>query len=292
MTTHSAFCLLDDLGVLRFRGADVRKFLQGQLSNDVDRLSPDTLLRAALHNPPGRTLALMGLLSGHDGEVLALLPRDLISSISTLLKRYVLRSKVTIDDDSASFRILGLAASEVSAARAQPGQLCRYGLQQEDQRWLLLQPESGSPDLDFGMPRDTWRALDIAAGLPYLPSLLSGEFVAQMLNLDCIDAISFDKGCYTGQEVIARAHYRGRVKRRMQHFLTNAPAALAAGASAHLQDGRAVRVIDAVTRADGRCEFLAVAPLTVSAHEVDESLGTRGEHIAAQSLALPYPLPE
>jgi folate-binding protein YgfZ len=291
MTTHSAFCLLDDLGVLRFRGADVREFLQGQLSNDIDRLSPDTLLRAAVHNPQGRTLALMGLLSGHDGDVLALLPRDLISSISTLLKRYVLRSKVTIDDDSTRFRILGLAASEVSAARAQPGQLCRYGLQ-EDQRRLLLQPAPGSPELDVGMPRDSWRALDIAAGLPYLPSLLSGEFVAQMLNLDCIDAISFNKGCYTGQEVIARAHYRGRVKRRMQHFLTLGPAALAAGASAHLQDGRAFRVIDAVTRADGRCEFLAVAPLSVSAHEVQEGLDTRGEHIAAQSLALPYPLPE
>ena len=128
MTSHSPFCLLDDLGVLRFRGADVRKFLQGQLSNDVERLSPDTLLRAAFHNPQGRTLALMGLLAGEDGEVLALMPRDLTSSISTSLKRYVLRSKVTIADESAAFRILGVNAAELTTAGAQPGQLCRYGL--------------------------------------------------------------------------------------------------------------------------------------------------------------------
>jgi folate-binding protein YgfZ len=291
MTSHSPFCLLDDLGVLRFRGADVRKFLQGQLSNDVERLSPDTLLRAAFHNPQGRTLALMGLLAGEDGEVLALMPRDLTSSISTSLKRYVLRSKVTIADESAAFRILGVNAAELTTAGAQPGQLCRYGLQ-ADQRMLLLQSASSSPQLAFGMPRESWRALDIAAGLPWLSSPLSGEFVAQMLNLDCIDTISFNKGCYTGQEVIARAHYRGRVKRRMQRFVSDGPAALTVGASGHLQDGRGFRVIDVVTRADARCEVLAVAPLSLSAHEPGESAETRSERIAARTLALPYPLPE
>jgi tRNA-modifying protein YgfZ len=291
MTTHTPFCLLDDLGVLRLRGADVRTFLQGQLSNDVERLSPDTLLRAGLNNPQGRTMALMGLLAGEDGDVLALMPRELTSSISTLLKRYVLRSKVAIVDESASFRILGLNASEVTSAGVQPGQLCRYGLQ-ADQRMLLLQSAASSPQLTFGMSRESWRALDIAAGLPWLSSVLSGEFVAQMLNLDCIDAISFNKGCYTGQEVIARAHYRGRVKRRMQRFLSDGPVALTAGAAGHLQDGRGFRVIDAVTRTDARCEFLAVAPLTPSAHEPGESLEARSEHIAARTLALPYPLPE
>jgi folate-binding protein YgfZ len=291
MTTHSPGCLLGDLGVVRFRGADVRKFLQGQLSNDVQRVSADTLLRAALSNSQGRTLALIGLLAA-DGDILALMPRDLIASISTLLKRYVLRSKVTLDDDSAAFRIVGLMASDVSAPGLSPGQLCRYGLQ-ADQRRLLLQPAAAVPEVQFDVARDTWRALDIAAGLPQVTGTLSGEFVAQMLNLDCIDAISFDKGCYTGQEVIARAHYRGRVKRRLQRFVTQGPATLAPGAAGQLQDGRAFRVTDAVTRADGRCEFLAVAPLASMEHEAPETgSGSATERLAAHGLPLPYPLPQ
>jgi tRNA-modifying protein YgfZ len=299
MTTHSPGCLLDDLGVIRFRGADTRLFLQGQLSNDIERLSPDTLLRASVNTPQGRTLALMGLIAS-DSDVLALMPRDLIASISTLLKRYVLRSKVTLTDDSAAFRIVGLQATDVTAAGLQRGQLCRYGLQ-ADQRLVLLQPVTTHADVTFEMAREHWRALDIAAGLPYVASALSGEFVAQMLNLDCIDAISFNKGCYTGQEVIARAHYRGRVKRRMQRFVADVATGFDRGVSGHLQDGRAFRVIDAVTRADGRCEFLAVAPLAGAVQEaVPESAPEsapgsqtdRGERLTAQSLPLPYPIPD
>jgi folate-binding protein YgfZ len=286
MTTHSPGCLLEDLGVLRFQGADARKFLQGQLSNDIERLSPDTLLRASLNTPQGRTLALLGLVAS-DADVLAVMPRELINTICTVLKRYVLRSKVTLADDSTAFRIVGLHATDVTAPSLQSGQLCRYGFQ-ADQRMLVLQPATAAADLHYDVSRDTWRALDIAAGIPYLSSALSGEFVAQMLNLDCIDAISFNKGCYTGQEVIARAHYRGRVKRRMQRLVTAASSALLPGSAGHLQDGRAFRVVDAVLRADGHCEFLAVVPL---AHNEEPDPHGETTRLSAESLPLPYPLP-
>lgn len=289
MTTHSPGCLLDDLGVLRFQGADTRKFLQGQLSNDMARLSPDTLLRASLNTPQGRTLALMGLLASDD-DVLAVMPRELIGNICTLLKRYVLRSKVTLADDSASFRIVGLHAMDMTPPDVPPGQLCRYGLQ-ADQRLLWLQPAATASDLHYDMTRDAWRALDIAAGIPWLSSLLSGEFVAQMLNLDCIDAISFSKGCYTGQEVIARAHYRGRVKRRMQRFVTPAFRALQAGSSGHMQDGRAFRVVDAVLSSEGQCQFLAVVPLAPP-EEVDAEREIQTTRLSAQPLPLPYSIPD
>ena len=82
-----------------------------------------------------------------------------------------------------------------------------------------------------------------------------------MLNLDVLGAIAFDKGCYTGQEVIARAHYRGRVKRRMQRFVTHAPRALQPGDAAELTDGRSFKVVEAAQHADGRCEFLAVGAM-------------------------------
>jgi folate-binding protein YgfZ len=109
--------------------------------------------------------------------------------------------------------------------------LFRYGLHDDD-RWLLVRAAASASMTGPAITREQWRARDIAAGLPQIVTATSAAFVAQMLNLDCIDAISFTKGCYTGQEVIARAHYRGRVKRRMQRFVSMAPLPLlAAGAS-------------------------------------------------------------
>ena len=116
----------------------------------------------------------------------------------------------------------------------------------------------------------------------------SEQFVAQMLNLDVLNGISFTKGCYTGQEVIARAHYRGRVKRRMQRFRTLSPAQLAVGDTGKLRDGRGFRVVEAASLADGRCEFLAVAP--VGAGD-DEQADTASSSLDAEVLPLPYELP-
>ncbi len=92
-----------------------------------------------------------------------------------------------------------------------------------------------------------------------------------MLNLDALNAIAFDKGCYTGQEVIARAHYRGRVKRRMQRFvsLSRAACQLSPGDSGQLGDGRTFKVVRAAQLADGRCDFLAVAPLGTGSDAIE-----------------------
>ncbi len=135
------------------------------------------------------------------------------------------------------------------------------------------------------------RAADIAAGLPQVYVATSEKFVAQMLNLDCIGAIAFDKGCYTGQEVIARAHYRGRVKRRMQRFATRTPLAapLRPGDALRLGDGRRLELVDALVLADGRAEFLAVGPLPGGA---EESPAAALPLIDCDTLPLPYALPD
>ena len=147
--------------------------------------------------------------------------------------------------------------------------------------------------LDELDPSERWRALAVAAGEPQICAATSEQFVAQMLNLDVLGAIAFDKGCYTGQEVIARAHYRGRVKRRLQRFVTHSPLRLEPGDAGELSDGRAFKVVNAVALADGRCEFLAVAPLagTDSAAGRPQPGAERATVISAQQLALPYPLP-
>jgi folate-binding protein YgfZ len=158
--------------------------------------------------------------------------------------------------------------------------------------------------------RDEWRLLEMADGLPQVYAATSEEFVAQMLNLDVLGGIAFEKGCYTGQEVIARAHYRGRVKRRMQRFWSRHPARLAVGDSGQLADGRSFKVVEAVQLANGHCEFLAVAPRVgdadgqapVAAGRSDTqpegapAAGARTDHASVvldvESLPLPYDLPD
>jgi tRNA-modifying protein YgfZ len=290
MNQPAALCLLDDLGTLRFSGAEVEKFLQGQLSNDVSTLTAGALLRAGVHNPQGRTLALLGLVRADQGDILALLPRELLPAIATHLRRYLLRAKVTISDDSAQYRVLGLARA--AAAGALSGRQVGYGPAHES-RALVIQNALEPPPPVPLLSREQWRALDIAAGLAQVYSATSGQFVAQMLNLDCIDAISVSKGCYTGQEVIARAHYRGRIKRRLQRFVSRAALRLAAGDSGVLADGRSFRVVEATQHADGVCEFLAVASLAGATAEAEEAgQSPAGAGVPVSALPLPYPLPE
>jgi tRNA-modifying protein YgfZ len=253
-------------GLLHFRGVDAVKFLQGQLSNDMALLRADQLLLAGLHNPQGRVLALLRLVAPEPGHVIALLPADLAGAVLSTLQRYVLRAKVTISQESVDAG---------GAARA-PG--AAIGA-------LAAQLPAVADAVAAGA-----RARDIAAGIPQVYAATSGEFIAQMLNLDCIGAISFSKGCYTGQEIIARTHYRGRAKRRVQRFATAAHAALEPGQSISLNDGREAQVVDAVVRADGRTEFLAVAPIPAGAAG-STAAGAPAAAIECTPLPLPYMLP-
>jgi folate-binding protein YgfZ len=217
--------MLDHFGVLAVRGVDARKFLQGQLSQDVLGLRADQVVWAGLHNPQGRTLALLRLVPQGETDVLCVLPRELLANALTVLRKYLLRAKATLTDESAMWQIVGLTddaalARDPGSARHDDGRiLWRHA---SDGRVLALEPHgseaggandaNGATDASAASGLD-WLRADIAAGLPELTAQTSGEFVAQMLNLDALGGISFNKGCYTGQEVIARAHYRGRVKR-------------------------------------------------------------------------------
>jgi folate-binding protein YgfZ len=225
------------------------RFLQGQLSNDVELVRPDKPLYAGLHNPQGRVIALLRVFAIAPDDILMVLPYELAAPVAARLAKYVLRAKAKVTDASTDSVLTS------SSAYASP-----------------------SP------------AERIAAGLPQVYGATSEQFVAQMLNLDVIGAISFTKGCYTGQEVIARAHYRGRVKRRMQRFRTTGPATLGVGDGGKFRDGRSFKVVEAVTLDDGRCEFLAVAPLTHGTEEPgDDDAG--GTVVDVEQLTLPYELP-
>lgn len=281
---------LEDFGWIAARGPDARAFLQGQLSQDVLGLAADHIALAGLHNPQGRTLAVLRLVPIATGDLLLGLPAEMLPEVLQRLRRYQLRAKLTLEDATQAWRAFGLAGENAAAllashqllpAGADRGALATHQGQlawrhdTAPTRFIVLQPCLGTSDQEApfvqGWPANdaqstgtaglAWHAADIAAGLPEVRTANREAFVAQMLNLDVLQAISFTKGCYTGQEVIARAHYRGRVKRRMQRFRsrTTASAMLAPGDTGRLTDGRSFRVVDAVRRADGRVEWLAVA---------------------------------
>jgi len=279
---------LGALGVVRIRGPDAARFLQGQLSNDVTRLEREPSLIAGFHNPQGRAIAVLRLAALAREDFLAILPRELAAPVVARLQRLVLRAKVRLGDESGAWRVRGLtgsAAREAAVHIALPGGL----------RVLEVSAAAGSGDAADSAPaeREAWTLQDIGSGLPQVYGATTESFVAQMLNLDLIDGVSFDKGCYTGQEVIARAHYRGRVKRRLQRFRTLAPTRLAPGDDGRLADGRAFTVVEAARHADGCCEFLAVAPLAVGGGEPHEPEASHpsGAVLAVETLSLPYPLP-
>jgi tRNA-modifying protein YgfZ len=274
----------DGLGVLAFRGADAAKFLQGQLSADIEKLGIGVSTFAGLHNPQGRVIALLALTRTAVDEVLAVLPRELVSAIETRLRKYVLRSKVRIEDLSETLRVLG----SVNA----PSLPEIHRLSWAD-RWVLLVP-ADHPDVSAAetTTRAHWDRADIAAGLPqvYLPT--SETFVAQMLNLDLLGAIAFDKGCYTGQEVVARAHYRGRVKRRLQRWHAPPGPEPRPGASVRAADGRSLTVVRAAVGEEGGWDLLAVGNFA-AAEPSDETGGVAEAGVlVVEPRPLPYSLPE
>ena len=221
---------LAHLGILAVRGVDARKFLNGQLSQDVIGLAADRVELAGLHNPQGRLVALLRLVPLGADDVLCVLPRILLGDTLATLRKFLLRAKATLTDESANWIIEGVThdavlPAAVGSARVDGTEIAwRHAA---DGRVIRLRPNSidanaSKPNVSDAKAITAWQLADIAAGLPEVTESTRGEFVAQMLNLDALGGISFTKGCYTGQEVIARAHYRGRVKRRAQRFRVTA----------------------------------------------------------------------
>jgi folate-binding protein YgfZ len=284
---------LDDLAVISVRGPDTVPFLQGQLSQDIGLLAACGSQLAGLHNPQGRCLAVLRLLHLAADQVLVVLPTDLAQPVCQTLTRYVLRAKVKLEDVGSTWRVYGITGPDADAAASTR---LHMPMDASGTRQLVVAPR-GEPAPQSGTSsRDSWRLDDIASGVPELGAATSGQFVAQMLNLDLLGAIAFNKGCYTGQEVIARAHFRGQVKRRMQRFFTATETLLAPGSRIVLADGRRAQIVMAAPAEGGGQEFLAVA---ASAGEVAGSndyaavpeAGLANGALAVSILPLPYVLP-
>jgi folate-binding protein YgfZ len=271
------------LGVLRFIGPDSASFLQGQVSNDTRRIADGQSLLAAYSSPQGRVLALMHLLP-HAGGIIAILPRELVLPTLEALRKFVLRAKVKIDDASEELTVSGHHGSR-DAQFAAVGAATLGG--DPGRSWIIGAPSVAVDSLEARHAELDWRLADIRAGLPQIYLATREAFVAQMLNLDLLDGISFTKGCYTGQEIIARTQHLGRIKRRL-YRLRLPQGEWQIGQAIRLPDGRAGRLIDAVRSGDGS-EALAVLHVQ-SQPEADssEADSTAADGVAAVQLPLPY----
>lgn len=242
--------VLDDLRILTVTGDDRVTFLQGQLTQDVASARPDATVLAGWADAKGRLLFAGHLFSTHAGseEALALLvPAELADGLLKRLQMHVFRARAQVN--LLEVPIIGLLGT--SAVEATGDVIRLHG---GDGRQLVIGPSEAAT-----RPRSDWQLADIRAGLPIIVSATTGEFVPQMVNLDLLGGISFTKGCYTGQEIVARMKYLGRVKRRMLRF-SAAGVPPAAGAALFTERGAVGQVVSSAPTEIG-CEFLAVIVL-------------------------------
>jgi folate-binding protein YgfZ len=244
-------CDLSHLGLLALTGEDATTFLQGQVTNDVKALlTGNNAHFTGYCSPKGRLLALF-LAFSHNNTLYLQCNQSLLAPIMKRLKMYVMRAKVDIQDASNSLVRFGMngpeasvilenalftvptadyAMSPIMKEQHSIGTIIRLPSITGHQRFEII--------IDVAHAQDTWDKLkpncqlvgkpcwdwlDIQTGLPDIVEQTQEQFVPQMLNIDCLDGINFKKGCYTGQEIVARTHYLGKIKRRtyLAHIVSN-----------------------------------------------------------------------
>lgn len=299
---------LSHLGLLQIEGEDRINFLQGQVTNDVKLLTGNNSHYAGYCTPKGRLLALFMVFAHHDHLHLQL-NRQLLEPIMKRLKMYVMRSKVSITDVSETIIRMGLAGPQATELlqslfnqvpeKAQdlvslhdatlirlPGNSPRFEIlttaEHAERIWNTLSQQATI----VGAP--CWDWLEIQAGIPEIYPGTQEAFVPQMVNLDALGGINFKKGCYTGQEIVARTHYLGKVKRRTLPLHIPATESVAVGdpvfaAGSEEPAGRLVRIAPAPNGG-----FDALAELRLEAIENAELFLDKTSGKALQGLALPY----
>ena len=301
-----ALCDLSDQGLIRVGGEDARDFLQGQLTNDINLVDGSTGQLSALCNPKGRMLACFNIFQ-RDDHIYLQLPVERLETILKRLRMFVLRSRVILQDATDELVIIGLSGdcihkllSEVPEGAMKqtrvedlslirmPGELPRVQLVGPPQSILAFCKQK-APEATL-VNRDFWALQNIRAGLPSVYNSTAEAFIPQTLNLQLLEGISFTKGCYTGQEVIARMKYLGQLKRRMYvaHFDTDArPAPGDRLYSASSKSGQgAGQVVD--VRPDPAGGYAALVMIQISTAEADDLQLTDGQGARMELSEPPY----
>jgi folate-binding protein YgfZ len=305
-------CVVPGCGILKVLGDDAAAFLQGQVTCDVNGLAPGGCTMGALCTPKGRVVASFRLLRAEQHFYL-LLAADLAEALHKRLQIFVLRSKVSLDDLTSRRTVIGLlgnAADSVLSesgikAPAEPGiwleqpDYFTYRLNDGSGRCLIAMEPNAARELQRALAEkldridpEVWRLRDIETGFPEVTAATSEEFLPQMLNLDILGGIGFKKGCYTGQEIIARTHYLGQVKRRMFRLRAFTESTPSAGTpifdTAETEPKSIGQIVSAAPESPASCQLLAVMGLD-HAHSGNLRL-QRPDGTKAELLPLPYSL--
>ena len=312
--------LLKQTGLLALEGEDAVSFIHGQLSNDIEHLGSSQARLAAYCNPQGRMLALFHAWKS-SGKVWLTVPLDILPALQKRLQLYVLRAKVTLSDESGNMAILGIGGEKGGEALSkwfetlpsEPfgktenefGVLVRVADAFGFPRYLLTIAEKRLQVVESELSstlsvcdESGWTMGDIKAGVPQITLPVQDRFIPQMVNLEQAGGLSFKKGCYPGQEVIARSQYKGTVKRRMFHGMVELPfednppidVNMTAGANIVDSDGQVCgTIVSSARRDNNRVDFLAVVQT--------EAIGSQALHVEKADgplitwIPLPYSLP-
>lgn len=296
------------LGAIRASGEDSATFLHNLLSNDVKKIGAADAQFSSFNSPKGRMLASLLLWRDGPDYVLAL-SADIHAAMLKKLSMYVLRSKVKLSDDGAGTVLIGLAGRQAVSALEVAGlsvptnaRTTTSGvatvIRLDDNRFIVAAPNAALPALWQGFtaagarPAGTaaWQWLDIQAGLPLVSAPVQEEFVPQMINFDLIDGISFTKGCYPGQEIVARTRYLGKLKKRMFliHGEGDVPSAGTDLYAPDFGDQSAGKIVSAAPAPNGGFDALAVLQIS-SAEAASAQLGAPDGPVL-QFKTLPYAL--
>jgi folate-binding protein YgfZ len=218
---------LTDWGVIRAQGADAASFLHGQLTNDFALLDRDHARLAGFCTAKGRLLASMVGWRGGDEEILLALPAETLAATLKRLSMFVMRAKCKLTDASAEFAVYGL----LGASAGEPWSLQRDGAAVRitlpgTARALHIQPADAPAPAGALLSPDDWAWAEAASGMAWVRGATVEAFVPQMINFEVLGGVNFKKGCYPGQEIVARSQYRGTLKRRLQVFETDAAATI------------------------------------------------------------------
>lgn len=230
---------LPHLGIIRAAGVDAASFLHNQLTNDVLLMKEGQCRLAAFCNAKGRMQASFVVYKRCAEEVLLICRKDLIAQTVKRLSMFVMRAKAKLSDASDEFQLLGLAGDAALAASngatTEPWQRHAAGAADvltlypalDQPRAFWLAPKDVAAPTGPALSADLWQVGEVMSGIAWVELATFEAFVPQMLNYESVDGVNFKKGCYPGQEIVARSQFRGTLKRRA--FVVQSAEVMAAG---------------------------------------------------------------
>ncbi len=314
VTTGSVISDLSHYGLIAVHGEDAQTFLANQFTNDINQVSPALAQLNGYCTPKGRLFAIFCVFLRGDTYYLQL-PRELVQPVIDRLRMFILNAQVTLEDASDSLVCIGVSSPDLTDQLSKQKTIStpqkNYYCTNTDKLNIIRLPGLFPRCLIIGesndikpvwnifnvdaapVGTDAWDLIDIISGIPTITTATQELFIPQMINLDLINGISFKKGCYPGQEIVARTHYRGKLKRRMALFHASAEPSPLPGSGIILQEKESEeRKVGTIVTAKPSAEggYLLLAVVEISSTNTSTNLQDEQGNLIKLRI-LPYTIP-